>query len=190
LRNNSDACNNLNESTIEFQHIRLLGFPALVSAHAAPLVFLIQDIVSVISMPFFLIFTTSLLVRVGVDHITKPATSCPKLTPPLCCLLPCTKPAVTKKIVPLILFVVKLFSFVLLVNLLINVHLIFYPNDDISDIYEFQNFLLLYLLHVHTQSIHISLLFFVETERNTLNTAFVANKIYIVFLFCFSCLFY
>jgi hypothetical protein len=161
-----------------------LTLPALLSPPTAPLVSLLQDIVSVFSMLLFTLFTTRILG--GLDHMAKLATTCPIATPPLCCLLPCTRPAVTKQIVRLILFPVKLLSVVILVNFLINMYLVysgFYPNPVITEISNLHNILLIpfFISCMYTYKVFIAvtnsmLLGTKHTLRGTL--------IFIMFVFC------
>ena len=126
-----------------------LTIPALLSPPSAPLVSLLQDMIAVFSMLSFTILTVKILG--GVESIVKMAetshpTSCPIATPPLCCLFPCKKPAITPKIMKLVMLPVKLLSAVIVINFLINIFLVysgFYPVNDLSDITNIHNILII-----------------------------------------------
>jgi hypothetical protein len=170
-----------------------LTLPALISPPTAPLVSLLQDIVSVSSMLVFTNFTISLLG--GVENIAKLAntthpTTCPIGTPPLCCLLPCAKPKISKRIVQLIILPVKLLSAAIFVNFLINMFLVysgFYPSRVFEDITNLHNILIIpfFFSCMYTYKVFISV-----TNSMLVGTSQKLRGIliFIMFVFCKSTL--
>merc|ERR1711892_917750 len=170
-----------------------LTISALLSPPTAPLVSLFQDSVSVSSMLVFTAHTTRLLG--GVDNIAKLATTthpstCPIGTPPLCCLLPCTKPVLTPRIVFLILLPVKLLSGVIIVNFLINMFLVysgFYPSRDFGDIANIHNLLIIpfFISCMYTYKVFIAV---TSPMLPGTNHTLRGVLIFIMFVFCKSSL--
>eukprot|EP00090_Calanus_glacialis_P020561 TRINITY_DN31676_c0_g1_i1.p1 TRINITY_DN31676_c0_g1~~TRINITY_DN31676_c0_g1_i1.p1 ORF type:complete len:322 (-),score=93.57 TRINITY_DN31676_c0_g1_i1:226-1191(-) len=168
-----------------------LTLPVLISPPTAPLVSLLQDIVSVLSMLVFTHLTTTLLG--GVDNITKLAntthpTTCPIGTPPLCCLIPCTKPAITPRIVKLVMIPVKLLSVAIMVNFLINMFLVFsgfYPSRVFGNITNLHNILIIpfFISCMYSYKVFISV---TSAMLPNTNHTLRGILIFIMFVFCKS----
>ena len=168
-----------------------LTLPVLISPPTAPLVSLLQDILSVLSMLVFTNLTTTLLG--GMDNITKLAntshpTTCPIGTPPLCCLRPCTKPAITPRIVRLIMFPLKLLSVAIIINFLINMFLVFsgfYPSRVFGHLTNLHNILIIpfFLSCMYTYKVFISV---TSVMLPNTNHTLRGILIFIMFVFCKS----
>ena len=168
-----------------------LTLPVLISPPTAPLVSLLQDIVSVSSMLVFTNLTTSLLG--GVENIAKLATTthpttCPIGTPPLCCLLPCTQPQITTRIVQLILLPVRLLAAAIFVNFLVNVFLVysgFYPSREMTALSNLHNIIIIpfFITCMYSYKVFISVSSKMVLGMNHSLKGFL---IFVMFAFCKS----
>jgi len=136
---------------------------ALISPPSVPLVSLLQDMVSVAAM---VVFTRSTYKLIGGEDIVTMSlcnrdAKCPIGTPPCCFLLPCPNPRITRRLWKFILLPLKLLVFVILINFIINMYMVysgFYPTKVFGAVENIHNVIIIpfFISTMYTYKIFVS----------------------------------